>query len=173
MTYAVPIIETERLILRGWAESDFAPLSAFYADDPQAAFVGGPRRGSDVVMWFMSRLGQWAMRGYGTFAIAERGSGTWLGWCGVNHYVDAEQPTVQWALLAPHRGKGYLTEAGRPALDFVFQASGRETLRTTIHPKNPTSQATARRLGGVPTGETEVDEGHVVDVWTFARGGHK
>jgi RimJ/RimL family protein N-acetyltransferase len=57
------------------------------------------------------------------------------------------------------------------ALDFVFQASGRETLRTTIHPKNRTSQATARRLGGAATGETEVDDGETVDVWRFQRVG--
>ncbi len=170
MTLSVPTIETERLILRGWTESDFAPLSAFYADDPDSVFVGGPRHGSDVVLWFMARFGQWALRGYGSFVIAERGGADFVGWCGVNHYVAAEVPTIQWALLAPYRGKGYLTEAGRVALDFVFQASGRETLRTTIHPKNPNSQATARRLGGALTGETRVvDGGHALDVWSFSQ----
>ncbi len=171
MTFVVPTFETERLVLRGWAESDFAPLSAFYADDPASVFVGGPRRGSDVVMWFMARFGQWAMRGYGSFVIAQRTGANFVGWCGVNHYVDADEPTVQWALLAPYRGQGYLTEAGRPALDFVFQASGCESLRTTIHPKNPTSQATARRLNGTPTGKQVVDDGEVCDVWRFGRVG--
>jgi RimJ/RimL family protein N-acetyltransferase len=171
MTTVVPTFETERLVLRGWAESDFAPLSAFYADDPASVFVGGPRRGSDVVMWFMARFGQWVMRGYGTFVIAERNGADFCGWCGVNHYVDMVEPEVQWALISAYRGKGYMTEAGRSALDFVFAASGRETLRTTIHPKNPTSQATAGRLNGAPTGEREVDEGETVDVWRFQRVG--
>ncbi len=169
MTLAVPTFETERLVLRGWAESDFAPLSAFYADDPDAVFVGGPRRGGDVVMWFMARLGQWALRGYGSFVITLRDNDAWLGWCGVNHYVDMSAPSIQWALAAPYRGNGYMTEAGRVALDFTFKASGRDTLMTTIHQKNPTSQATARRLGGVPTGATEVDDGETVDIWRFSR----
>ena len=168
MTYVVPTLETERLVLRGWQMSDFVPLAAFYADDPDSVFVGGPRRPRDTEMWLLARVGQWALRGYGSFVIMERASGTFAGWCGVNHYVDMPEPNIQWALIAPHRGRGYMTEAGRAALDFVFQASGREFLDTTIHPKNPTSQATARRLGGAPTGEQVVDDGHTVDVWRFS-----
>jgi RimJ/RimL family protein N-acetyltransferase len=171
MTVLVPTFETERLVLRGWHESDFAPLAAFYADDPDAVFVGGPRRGSDVVLWFMARFGQWAMRGYGSFVIMERSSGTWLGWCGVNHYVDMSEPIVQWALAAPYRGKGYMTEAGQPALDFLFKASTSGALLTTIHPANAASQRLARRLGGAPTGLREVDDGETVDFWRFVKSG--
>jgi RimJ/RimL family protein N-acetyltransferase len=169
MSFVVPTLETDRLILRGWAESDFAPLSAFYASDPGSVFVGGPRRGSNVVMWFMARFGQWAVRGYGTFVVAERRGTGFAGWCGVNHYVGMDEPSVQWALAAPYRGKGYMTEAGRAALDFVFEASGRDTLMTTIHPANTASQKTARRLGGGATGECEVDDGETVDMWRFSR----
>lgn len=171
MTVMIPTLETDRLVLRSWAESDFAPLSAFYADDPASVFVGGPRRGADVVMWFMARLGQWAMRGYGSFVIAEKSGADFIGWCGVNHYIGMPEPNIQWALTAPCRGKGYMTEAGRAALDFVFEASGRTSLMTTIHPTNIASQHTARRLNGAPTGEREVDDGETVDVWQFPRFG--
>ena len=168
MTAAVHTLETDRLVLRGWRESDFAPLAAFYADDPESVFVGGPRRGGDVVMWFMARLGQWALRGYGSFVITERASDAFAGWCGVNHYVGMREPSIQWALAAPYRGKGYMTEAGRAALDFVFRASGRGLLMTTIHPANTASQKTARRLNGAPDGTTVVDDDETVDVWWFS-----
>ena len=119
--------------------------------------------------WLGSANG--ALRGYGSFVIAEKNGADFIGWCGVNHYVGMTEPGIQWALTAPHRGKGYMTEAGRTALDFAFQASNRNTLMTTIHPTNVTSQHTARRLNGAPTGEREVDVGETVDLWRFSRVG--
>jgi RimJ/RimL family protein N-acetyltransferase len=163
-----PTLETQRLVLRGWHERDFAPVAQFYADDAQSVFVGGPRSRRETSLWLMARVGQWAWRGYGAFAIEERDSGAFVGWCGVNHYVDMADPSVQYALMPDHRGKGYMTEAGRRALDFTFAASGRDRLATTIHAANKASQHTARQIGGVPDGTTAVEDGHRVDVWHFS-----
>ena len=168
MLTAAPTFETERLTLRGWRERDFAPLARFYADDPDSVFVGGPRERQSTALWFLAREGQWVLRGYGAFVIEERASGAFAGWCGVNHYPDMAEPHVQYALVSAHRGKGYMTEAGRRVFEFLFAATGRGALLTTIHPKNTSSQAAARRLGAVPTGATEVDDGETVDVWRFA-----
>ena len=168
-----PTLTTERLLLRGWRESDFAPVAQFYVNDPDSVFVGGPRAERDTVMWFMARAGQWAMRGYGAFVIEERASGAFVGWCGVNHHVDMREPEVQYALFSAQRGRGYMCEAGRAAFDFLFKVTGREKLRATIHPKNTTSQKTARRLNGAPDGKTVVDDAETVAVWWFLPvGGH-
>jgi RimJ/RimL family protein N-acetyltransferase len=164
-----PTLETKRLVLRGWWESDLAPLIAFYASDPASMFVGGPRRHDEVVMWLMARFGQWSLRGYGSFAMTEKGSDALIGWCGANHYIGGEELMLQWALLEPARGKGYMAEAGRAALDFLFQATGNSFLRTTIHPSNAASKSTARRLGGAPTGATRVEDGHELEIWTFVQ----
>jgi RimJ/RimL family protein N-acetyltransferase len=169
MAVEVPTIETKRLVLRGWSECDLEPLRAFYADDPASAFVGGPRQRNETVLWLMARLGQWYLRGYGSFVITERGRDEFLGWCGANHYFGSSEPTLQWALIARARGKGYMAEAGHPTLDFLFKVIGRQTLLTTIHPANVSSQATARRLGGAPTGSIVVDDGHDVEAWQFQR----
>jgi hypothetical protein len=41
----ITILETERLIMRGWRESDLEPLSAFYADeDSVRGFLAAQRR---------------------------------------------------------------------------------------------------------------------------------
>jgi RimJ/RimL family protein N-acetyltransferase len=32
MKLAIPTVETQRLLLRGWREADFAPLADFLAD---------------------------------------------------------------------------------------------------------------------------------------------
>lgn len=40
-TAGVPILETERLILRGFRQDDFEAMAQFYAH-PISAFYGGP-----------------------------------------------------------------------------------------------------------------------------------
>ena len=37
----IPVLETERLVLREWREEDFEPFAALYADQEDARFVGG------------------------------------------------------------------------------------------------------------------------------------
>ncbi len=36
MLVHAPVIETERLVLRGWQESDLGPLAAYYAGNQTA-----------------------------------------------------------------------------------------------------------------------------------------
>ncbi|MGL5362749.1 MAG: GNAT family N-acetyltransferase [Bosea sp. (in: a-proteobacteria)] len=164
-----PTIVTERLVLRGWQECDLMPLAEFYATDPAAIFVGGQRQQYDTAMWLMGRIGQWALRGYGAFVITERNHNELLGWCGASQAPGVREPDLQWALVEPARGKGYMAEAGRPVLEFLFQATGRQVLHTTIHPENVSSQATAHRLGGSRNGATVIEDVHVLDVWQFSR----
>lgn len=170
---AIPTIETERLILRPWRHSDFAPVAAFYADDPSSRFVSGPRDPAHAEMWFLARFGDWALRGFGTLAFEEKASGRWIGWCGINQYVTWPEPGVQYALTASARGHGYMVEGARPTLDYMFRASGRDRFETTIHPTNAASKAVARKLGARPTERMEMDDGQLCEVWIFSpsRGG--
>ncbi len=77
----VPVLETERLRLRGPKLSDFETYAAF-TSSPRAAFVGGavPR----VQAWraFGHLTGHWALRGYSMFIIADKATDAPLGMSG-------------------------------------------------------------------------------------------
>ena len=71
----IPVLETERLRLRGFREEDLDRFAEFCASEALTRFVGGTsdRRGT----WrrIAAYLGHWALRGYGHWAIEEKASG--------------------------------------------------------------------------------------------------
>ena len=69
----VPILETERLILRELREDDFPVYEKLAADIDVMRYLGGKTM-TRVEAWrhmaFM--VGHWTLRGYGYFALEEK-----------------------------------------------------------------------------------------------------
>lgn len=65
-----------------------------------------------------------------------------------------------WAILSPHWGKGYATEAARAALDWIDP----KRVISLIAPENARSQRVADKLGAIRTERVETPHGPA-DVW--------
>ena len=70
----IPVIETERLILRGPRDAAL-PASAQYFTTPRADFTGGQRGEVEPYTMLMILAGHWHMRGYGLWVIEHRETG--------------------------------------------------------------------------------------------------
>ena len=63
---AVPVIETERLRLRGHTLADFADSAAMWAEDAVTRLLGGrPLTEEEVWTRLLRYVGHWALQGYG------------------------------------------------------------------------------------------------------------
>lgn len=164
MIPVTPTIETERLVLRGWRNGDLAPLAEFYATDPGAIWVGGPMDETDTWRRLIGFAGHWSLNGYGLFALEEKASGAWLGWCGLWKPVDFPENELGWSLVERSRGKGLVTEAARAARGFAYGKAGLLTLVSYIKPDNTPSQNVAKRLGCLHEGDIEI-RGFTAGVW--------
>ena len=122
----VPVIETERLILRGHMLTDFPAFAAMRADPVVMKFMGKGDTIDEEEAWtrFQSISGHWQLKGFGTWAIEERASGAVVGSIG---YADKKRPSshpasgapeMGWSLAASAHGKGFASEALRAALDW-------------------------------------------------------
>jgi len=144
------ILTTERLTLRPFAIADLEAYVAYYTG-PRTAGVGGAKPRPRVVERFYAMAGQWALRGYGRYAIELRGAG--IGHVGVLHMEDTgaftgevSGPEMTWSLWdAQYEGKGYATEAARA----VLAAWTGPRLRADVDAGNAPSLAVAARLGFV------------------------
>ncbi|WP_405053992.1 GNAT family N-acetyltransferase, partial [Tabrizicola sp.] len=65
----LPVLETDRLILRGPLPGDW-PAFRDYRASPRTAFTGGPKKAHEAAEQFASFFGHWVMRGFGRL-IAE------------------------------------------------------------------------------------------------------
>ena len=152
-----PTIETERLLLRPFRESDLDAYTALLqapavraslhlADD-----IGREQAWQQMASW----LGQWELRGTGQWALEERATGVLVGRAGMHHPERADWPGIEigWTLHPDHWGKGYATEAGAAAVTYAFAHHDVDALYSVILRENLASQAVARRLGFAPWDE--------------------
>lgn len=142
----IPVLETERLVLREFRESDFEPMAAFYAD-PVSEFYGGPCDREEAWRKFAVYPGHWTLRGYGPWAIESKADGSFVGITGPWYPEGWFAPEITWALVPGQHGKGFATEAADRALDYAFGELEWPTAVSVIATENHASAALATRLG--------------------------
>jgi multiple sugar transport system ATP-binding protein len=169
-------IQTDRLLLRRWAEDDRHAMVALWRDpavwrslQPDLPF--DPHRGERE---FQGQLDHWGEHGFGLWAIVERRSGQTIGWTGPTHpyFVPelAHEVEFGWTLRRELWGRGFATEAARAGLAEVFSVAPWPHVISIIRPENERSAAVARRLG--MNRERDVQDpsiGARVGVWKLRR----
>lgn len=142
----IPIMETERLILRGPEARDFDALAAFFADEARSWGFDGPKTRNEAWRWFASNIGHWALQGYGFWTVETRG-GQIIGIVGLWSPEGWPEPELGWVMFAGGEGKGYAHEAAQTARQYAYDHMGFTTLTSNILPGNTRSVALAERLG--------------------------
>lgn len=167
-----PVIETRRLKLRMWQESDIAANTAMLADSASGRFItaDGKPVTDAFVGWRNASVmaGHWALHGFGYFVVEEKSTGKFAGRVGPWFPPGWPGFEVGWGIAREFRGKGYAVEATRAAIDWVFATFEIDRIIHCIDRENTPSQGVARRLGAVI--EHEIDLfGHVADLWVTSR----
>jgi RimJ/RimL family protein N-acetyltransferase len=150
----VPVLETDRLVLRAHRPADFADCAAMWGDPAVTRFIGGrPFSGEEVWARMLRYAGHWQWMGYGFWAVEEKASGDFigdLGFANLKRDLDPSlsgAPELGWALATRAQGKGYATEALLAVIawgDVRFE--GARTV-CMIHPDNAPSMRVAQKCG--------------------------
>jgi RimJ/RimL family protein N-acetyltransferase len=76
----VPILETERLRLRGHRLDDFVQCAAMWADRNVTRHIGGkPLTEEESWTRLLRYVGHWALLGFGYWVAEEKASGNFVG----------------------------------------------------------------------------------------------
>lgn len=166
-----PVLETERLILRGWRDSDLAAFAAMMAQPEAARFLTVDQRPQDRASAWRGMavfVGHWALRGHGMFVVEEKASGAFAGRAGPWKPEGWAGFELGWGLDRRFWGKGYATEAARAAGDWAFRTLDLSGIISLIHVDNSASQRVAARLGEKP-GQMTLHAGMPHVIWGASR----
>jgi RimJ/RimL family protein N-acetyltransferase len=152
----MPILTTERLILRPPQSEDFENWAKFCADPETMHHLGGVRARSEAWRNLCMMRGAWEIRGFAMFSMIRRDSGEWIGRTGPWQPEGWPGTEVGWGVMREHAGKGYAREAAVASIDWAFDVLGWDAVIHTINPENRASIALAERLGSVNQGPTKM-----------------
>lgn len=166
---SVPIIHTERLLLREYRREDFDAFAAHCADPVSSAHIGPADR---QAAWriFCSHAGLWLIHGAGWWAVEEKASGRLVGTVGAFFREDATVLELGWNTYRAVWGQGFANEAAAAALHHAFETRREPKVRALIASGNASSLRVAGRLGLTYEAHTEI-HGKAVGMYTRGRGG--
>jgi len=152
-------LETDRLKLRMWRESDLDDYAELSADPAVMRFLGG-KVFSRAEAWRSMAffIGHWEIRGYGHWAVEEKSTGHMIGRIGFLNPEGWPGFEIGWTLARHAWGKGYATEGARRALAYAFTELDQRHVISLIHPENTPSMKVAERLGEKREGAARLND---------------
>lgn len=144
-----PVLETDRLILRGPEKADAEAMITFLMDETRSEGFGGYTNRSDSWRWFTLNVGHWHWHGYGYFFIEDKATGKPAGISGIWNPEGWPEPEVGWVVFDGFEGKGIAYEAACRARQWAYEDLGFTTLTSNIVPGNTRSIRLAERMGAV------------------------
>ena len=153
-------METERILLRPWVDSD-APTLFKYASDPLVGPRAGwpPHKSEDESLELIRTL----FHNDSTWAIVLRSTGEPIGAMGYGPSCECNlpardgEPLIGYWVGRPYWNQGICTEALRLMLEHIRSTTDIKSLVSGHFIDNPASGRVMEKCGFVPTGETVID----------------
>lgn len=144
----IPVLETERLVLRAFSSDDLDSYFAMTSDPETVRYIGDGQSLSKELAWqsLAYLLGHWQMTGFGAWAIEDKATGELIGRVGL--YQPCGWPGIElgWLIDRAHWRQGYAYEAIQAVLAWCRQQEDKAHLICFIHPKNLPSINLAAKL---------------------------
>lgn len=145
------VIETERLILRTWQDSDAEPYFQINQDPRVIEFLMGPMSMEKVHAFIKGANDHHEKLGYTLWAAELKATGALIGFVGLN-FLDWDTPftpaiEIGWRLGSQFWGCGYATEAAKACLDYGFNKCDLTEIIALTVPDNKRSIHVMEKLG--------------------------
>lgn len=144
-------LETERLKLRAWQESDLQPFAELNADKDVMHYFPSvlTREQSDNLADKFQHL--ILDHGWGFWAVELKATGQFIGFTGLNtqpeQFIFSPCVEIGWRFAKQYWHQGYATEAAKACLKFAFEALQLNEVVSFTAVHNTASEHVMQRLG--------------------------
>ncbi|MEY2538409.1 MAG: hypothetical protein QOG67_2149 [Verrucomicrobiota bacterium] len=144
------ILETERLILREYAEDD---VEAFYRlnSDPEVMRYTGDDMLSDIdharEILLAHPITDYRKHGFGRWACLLKSDGQKIGFAGLKYLEERKEVDLGYRLLPAYWGQGFATEASGAVIRYGFDQLGLHRVIGLARPENTASVRVLEKVG--------------------------
>ncbi len=142
-------LETERLILAPWEDTDWAAFRPIATDVEVMRYItGGVAWSDERIRTFVNRQVElYRTRGFCRWKLMLKPAKELIGFCGVGFWRDGLDPEIGWWLARQYWGRGLATEAARMALRDAFERVPLDRIISVAMPENRASTRIMEKLG--------------------------
>ena len=144
-------IETERLILRDWLESDRGVFQKMNADPEIMRYFPKTSSAIETDNFILAIQRELKESGYGLYAVEVKETGAFIGFIGFHKasFKASFTPCIEigWRLNKTAWGKGYATEGAKACLQYGFEILGFEEVYSFTAAVNTSSENVMRKIG--------------------------
>jgi RimJ/RimL family protein N-acetyltransferase len=145
------VIETERLILRGWHDSDVAPFHAMCNDPQVMRYLGPPLSLADAQLSADRQNALIVSHGHCFWAVERKADGAFLGFTGIKPGPAGtplhDKLEIGWRLATAYHGQGYAREAAQASIDWAWANLPDDQILAMTVLENTASWGLMERLG--------------------------
>ena len=144
------ILETDRLLFREFTTED-APLILQLNSDPEVVKYVHEHPVSNLVMALANItdriLPQYALYGYGRWAVHIKETHEFIGWCGIKYRPESAEIDLGYRFQKKYWGNGYATEAAKATLQYGFSQLQLPIITAHAHIENLASLKVIENCG--------------------------
>jgi RimJ/RimL family protein N-acetyltransferase len=162
-------LETPRLILRQWQESDHEPYILLNADKEVMEFFPSTSTRDETLAQIARLTAHVDQYGYGFFAVERKDTHEFIGFTGLanvrfeSHFTPCVE--IGWRLSKANWNQGFATEAAGACLKYAFDILKLEDVYSYTAVDNKRSEHVMKKIGMSKAGVFDhplIEDGHVL-----------
>lgn len=147
--FNLPLIETERLLLRMFEARDLDFAFRLFNDDEVQKYISPENRRTreQMKVALQNFVKRWQERGFGLWCVSEKSGGKMFGYGGFQYFDRTTDVEVLFAFSRNFWGKGFATETAKACLRFGFEELRLEKIFAAVHFQNTASRRVLEKIG--------------------------
>lgn len=113
------VLETERCYLRELSVDDAQSFYDLNSDPEVVKYTGDKNFGNiSEAKSFLQNYNQYELYGYGRWAVIDKMSEEFLGWCGLKYSPKSDEVDLGFRFFRKYWNQGYATETAKACIDY-------------------------------------------------------